>query len=164
MICFSISKPGCYYFRFFSPLYDTYYVTIKTCYVTIMSLFFLQFFKLDYYFILCQILENSYYFTYFIFLHYSFQLYQLKHCYDTYFQSNVLCHLFLLTCHGIILLLFSVSIMSIIVIKTYYDTIKTLILFNYIVCIMSFDVYYVNYLYDNKLFQSLFSIISFRLK
>ncbi len=53
--------------------------------------------------------------------------------------------------------------MSIIVIKTYYDTIKTLILFNSIVCIMSFDVYYVNYLYDNKLFQ-LFPIISFQLK
>ncbi len=90
MICFSImiSKPGCYYFRFFPPLYDTYYHYQNIlCHYYVP--FLLQF--LDYYFILCQILENSYYFTYFntiIFcLHYSFQLYQLKHCFDTYFNQ-----------------------------------------------------------------------------
>jgi hypothetical protein len=53
--------------------------------------------------------------------------------------------------------------MSVISIETYYDTIKHLGFFKYIICIMSFNVYYVNEFCDNTLFE-FFSITSFQLK
>ncbi len=147
----------------FSPLYYTYYVTIKTYYVTIMSLIFLQF--LDYNFILCRILENSYCFSYFntiilIFLALIISIISIKTQLWHLFLIKCIMSLFLLTC---IILISFCFYCQLLLLKHIMTLLKHLFLFNYIICIMSFDVYYVNYLYDNKLFQ-LFSIISFQFK